>query len=70
MYLHYSRYLRPFAFYCVESFLLSPRSPSHDEPQCRSAYVSADGVKPGHDGGRESVFSAPSITWKVPICRE
>ena len=48
--LHHSRYLRPFAFFALSLSCFRRGRPARTSLSAGGAYVSADGVKPGHDG--------------------
>ena len=56
MYLRHSRYLRPFAFFALSLSCFRRGRPARTSLSAGGAYVSADGVKPGHDG---LVLSSP-----------
>jgi hypothetical protein len=53
MYLRHSRYLRPFA---LSLSCFRRGRPARTSLNAGGAYVSADGVKPGHDVGNESRY--------------
>jgi hypothetical protein len=57
MFLRHSRYLRPFAFFALSLSCFRRGRPARTSLSAGGAYVSADGVKPGHDVGTRVGFS-------------